>query len=960
MTASTHQANPRPWTEHAQRLRVGDLWIDLLHRRIERPDGQIELPNRMFELLLLFLAEPNALHTRARLFERIWPGVVVEDSNLSQSVWMLRKALGPERKHWIRTVARNGYVFEPPTPVEEDARTSMQANDPGPIPPASVAPGSGQQAEARKATVRAMPSGDRAHRSGHLLLAAVLVAALGLGLAVLHRLAAPRPASTAPVAIALIEVGDRAAASDTRWPAKLLHAWLGWKLTHLPEAVLLTEAQLAADAATLPPTIVLISSGHSPAAPDEIFVRASFGQGTDGEQIEMRGTASQVPALVDALSQQVLARLLPSRAKTAWPELDIDADAARSFGDAHDALKARDWSSATGLLQDVVRQAPRFGLARLDLAVAQGHLGQNAGAREQMATARELLVPVPDDAEPLLDALALSIDPRQFIEAAEAYGSLAQIYPQRTGFALEQARLLVQAGQVEQALEILSQPVWDRQPTGLRITRQLTLTQANMMLGDYERGRAEAIITERMTQAAGPGWTLERARALLMMATAGNILDRESADLSLYEQAAEQFELAGDNIRATLARYQARWARDPHDVENPLLDSLLAETHAGGHHNLEITLLRQVAFSHYNAGRHEQYRQRLEQALATAMTSGDRYRQNQLDLDLLNEDLLLGDFPGAGHRMQRLRSGPLQGDAAAWVAQFDAYLQQLHGDTGAALATLDRDMQHPKQDTAVELPPLSAARLACVRAGLLLAQGQLAPARTELGRCNGHDHPSIRQYAELIAASADLLAGNRAATLDRLQVLDAMIDADLDGPDRWMLSLWQADLLTRSGELEQARRLYEEVLPPVRKADYGWLATLTLAGLAEVAAARGDWKESRRHLDAARLSATADVWLLTRRLEQVAIVLALAAGDHQQALERLASIHAEAHRLGDTVTLLELHSLMPPDMQSGDCNRATRVAILAETGLRGADLDWLTATLQATKRAALTQHSPLR
>ena len=34
----------------------------------------------------------------------MWGDLVVEDANLSQSVWMLRKALGPERKDWIRTV----------------------------------------------------------------------------------------------------------------------------------------------------------------------------------------------------------------------------------------------------------------------------------------------------------------------------------------------------------------------------------------------------------------------------------------------------------------------------------------------------------------------------------------------------------------------------------------------------------------------------------------------------------------------------------------------------------------------------------------------------------------------------------------------------------------------------------------------------------------------------------------
>src|SRR5688572_25748078 len=106
------------WPAGTRLLQVDDVQIDLRYRRVIRPDQEAELPQRMFDLLLVFLAEPQVLHSRSDLFARVWPGVIVEDANLSQSVWMLRKALGESRKHWIRTVAKSGYVFEPPGPVE--------------------------------------------------------------------------------------------------------------------------------------------------------------------------------------------------------------------------------------------------------------------------------------------------------------------------------------------------------------------------------------------------------------------------------------------------------------------------------------------------------------------------------------------------------------------------------------------------------------------------------------------------------------------------------------------------------------------------------------------------------------------------------------------------------------------------------------------------------------------------
>ena len=63
-------------------------------------------------------AAPNGTNSRRELLERVWVGVIVEDANLSQAVWTLRKALGIQRRDWIRTVAKSGYVFQPGVPVE--------------------------------------------------------------------------------------------------------------------------------------------------------------------------------------------------------------------------------------------------------------------------------------------------------------------------------------------------------------------------------------------------------------------------------------------------------------------------------------------------------------------------------------------------------------------------------------------------------------------------------------------------------------------------------------------------------------------------------------------------------------------------------------------------------------------------------------------------------------------------
>lgn len=938
------QAALRPWPENTPGLRLGDLRIDLLRRRIERPDGHAELPHRMFELLLVFLAEPDVLHTRSRLFERVWSGVVVEDANLSQSVWMLRKALGPERKHWIRTVAKSGYVFEPPASLEQEACTNARH-----VPVPSSDPTRGRRGVAgQDSAPESRPSAEKPTPSATVGavrltwgfgMAAAL--ALALGLFLLNQPTSTGASFQLPLAVTLIEVGDSAAEADTGWPGKLLHAWLGWKLAHLPDALLVSEAHLAADSTTLSPTVVLLSSGRSPAAPDEFFVRAHITPGMDGESIELRGTQAQVPALVDALSRQVIERLLPDRSDLPWPELAIDVDTARRYGDAYDALNARDWSAAAGAMHEVVRQAPGFGLARFQLAIAQAHLGQGVGAMEQMAAARDRLSPVPADAESVLDARSLAIDPQQHGAAADAYGRLSAALPQQSRFKLKQAHHLVQAGRVDEAMVILSDPIWERQHTAWRISRQLILAQAGMASDDYERARADAAIAEQMALAAGPGWTQERARALLMMATADTILGRESAEPPLYELAAQQFDSAGNSVSAALARFQAAAARDPGNVEGPQLEVLLAEAHAGGHHNLEVLILRQVAFNHAMAGRQEQFRQRLEQALATAAASGDRYRQELLHLDLLREDILQGRFSSAEQRVERLREGVLEGDPAAWVLQYDADLRRLRGDGGTAMEKLQETLQSGSR----ALPPTSEARLACALAELMIEQGRLATARMQLARCGDHAGPELGRVVETIGASADLFAGNRTAALSRIHALQAATNPGPENPDGWPLRIGQAYLLSRSGELDLSSQLYEQTLPLVQRAGYRWLEAQILTGLAEVAAARGDWSESRRRLAEAQQVTPEGVWVLERRIEMLDIVLAMAEGQEELVRVGLSELDARAHRFGDAMTLLKVHGLLSPELMPEGCDRRSHAALLARTGLRGVNLDWLTASV---------------
>lgn len=946
-----------PWPAATQRLRIAELQIDLRYRLLMR-DGEpdIELPQRVFDLLVLFLSEPHVLHSRAELFERVWQDVVVEDANLSQTVWMLRRALGPDRKSWVRTVAKSGYVFEAPC-APEVVDVTTQAGDPqpanavagDPLPDAIIAPS--QPLEA--------PAAPR--RRGQWLLAGFLLALVAI-LAINYRLRTPQaepapaaaPATTA-IAVALVDVGDPAAGDDARWPGRLLHAWLEWKLMSLPEVTLLTEADLSSKPIAGAPDILLLSSGQLPGHPDQAYVRARIGGSSD--QLQVSGPWSQVPKLVDQLSARIMERLLPDRTGTQWPSLALDQQAARRFVDAYDAYQRRDWVATLKAGNEVTASAPSFGLVRLQMAQALAKLGQAAPAQEQVALARKHLQPLPSAISEMLAAWQLGLDPQRPADAAQGYARLARKYPHKTGFALQQANFLANSGKLEQARAILVRPVWEHQPIATRIEQLLTLARVDGNLGQRQRARASAQAALRLAEAAGDGWSLERGSALLMLAQIGTMQGPDAADASLYTRAAEAFAAGGGENDALLARVLGETAHPDAD-SSAHLDQALADARAGGYRDLEIELLLRAGMQKFTAGHHAEYRERLRQALAIAIESGNTPKQEIVDIHLLNDDLLRADLASTDRRIARLHGSLLQGTSLAAVDMFEAYVDQVRGHYTHALATMDRS-QRAAEERGMPLPQYAIAGLDCLRGELLLQQGQLAQAQAAWTRCANAGQSDAKWQALLGRASGDLAAGDQASALKQLRESLVQLQQAPDGPGRWIMSINLAPLLARAGDLDAAVALYPPVVQGANAAGYNLLLALAKTGMAEVAAARGQWQASTTFAADARRVLPADAWIPDYRLREVEIIGAMARGDRTEALRLLGQLDAKAHELGDVAAQMEAHSLMPADAVFGECTAAARTRLAARTGLRGANLHWLMASLPAAARTTFTA-APVR
>ena len=100
----------------------------------------VHLTPKAAELLILFVQNRGRLLTKNEILDTVWTGLIVEESNLSQTIFLLRKALGddPKEPHFVLTIPNRGYQFisavnERDTEgliPNEDVRSSPSANAP--------------------------------------------------------------------------------------------------------------------------------------------------------------------------------------------------------------------------------------------------------------------------------------------------------------------------------------------------------------------------------------------------------------------------------------------------------------------------------------------------------------------------------------------------------------------------------------------------------------------------------------------------------------------------------------------------------------------------------------------------------------------------------------------------------------------------------------------------------------
>ena len=94
-------------------LQFGPFRMDLEERVLTRGQETITLAPKAFETLLVLVQHSERLVLKDDLMKTLWPDTFVEESNLSQHIFQLRKALGDKAHdpHYVVTVPGRGYRF---------------------------------------------------------------------------------------------------------------------------------------------------------------------------------------------------------------------------------------------------------------------------------------------------------------------------------------------------------------------------------------------------------------------------------------------------------------------------------------------------------------------------------------------------------------------------------------------------------------------------------------------------------------------------------------------------------------------------------------------------------------------------------------------------------------------------------------------------------------------------------
>ena len=552
----------------------GSFRLDSGKRLLLRDNEPVPLQLKAFETLLVLVRNSEQVVLKDDLMKAVWPDTFVEESNLAQNIFVLRKTLGATvgEHRYIVTVPGRGYRFtEKVRIVAEEESLVVESHSRSRVVI--------EESRPRRMVVMSIAGiifflalgaavGYRYHRPGQSSLGQGDLAQGGQSPSAL-----PLAAIRSRRSVAVLGFQNLSGRSDPAWLSTAFSEMLTTELGAGDQLRMVSSEEVAGLKTSLP-----VLSGGSlskdtlgrirQALGADLVVLGSYsdlGKQARGQvrlDIRLQNTAAgeTVAVISEAGTEadlfQIVARAgARLRERVAVPEVSGDqaagvlaslpssTEAARLYSEGLEKLRQFDAIAARNLLEQAIQSDPGYALAHSALAEVWSQLGYEGRANTEARKSFELSGKLPRKERLFIEARSRAMN-KEWDKAADLYHTLFEFFPDDIEYGLCLADAETQAGKrtdalaTIQSLRQLSSP--SRDDPRIDLAEEMNYIR----LGQYSSGRGASVRAVEKTRASG--FEVLLARALYLEAAILAPLGEGDKAIAATQEAKEIYARVGD------------------------------------------------------------------------------------------------------------------------------------------------------------------------------------------------------------------------------------------------------------------------------------------------------------------------------------------------------------------------------------------------------------------------------
>ncbi|MGB6477101.1 MAG: tetratricopeptide repeat protein [Candidatus Sulfotelmatobacter sp.] len=561
----------------------GPFRLDPQRRLLSRGADPVPLTPKVIETLVVLVENRDRVVSKDDLMKMLWPDSFVEESNLSQNVFVLRKALGDssQERRYIVNVPGRGYQFTETVREVEEAQLgkTQEVEETLRLESRSL-----ERVVLERVVPRQAPIG---LRTG---IVVAVVALMAVAAVVYRSRLGQSQQRTGPVvglpavkmrpSVAVLGFRNLSGRQDTKWLSVALTEMLNTELAAGEHLRIIPGEQIARASRDVP-------WGEADTLAKDSLMRLRSNLGTDyvavgsytildqgnkrlirldlrlqdasaGETLAEDAVAGNEADLFDLISEAgsrmrerlAIGNISSEQAAQVRSSLPSSPKAARLYAEGLAKLETFDALAARDLLEAATVADPKHALSHSALAEAWAGLGYDAKAREEAAKAFGL-------SHNLSREEQLSIEGRyrelsnDLPATIEIYRTLRTFFPDDLGYALRLASAQSRSGQGKDALQTVA--LMRSLPAPANEDARIDIAEASAAeaLSDFRRSQRAAVAATVRADAQGSHLLLAAAKSKEAWASA-RLGDPDRA-FAAYSKARELWSAGGNQRNATAA-----------------------------------------------------------------------------------------------------------------------------------------------------------------------------------------------------------------------------------------------------------------------------------------------------------------------------------------------------------------------------------------------------------------------